>query len=193
MKIDLRLVGGVRAGLVSLDVPASSNEGTISEAQYDKDVQLLRTKLQRMTARYMGEINDSPPSRPHPPPPVEVEADRASPGVRGLATSLPQLRTARTMRRSDGTAGPKKSRGAYGHPPLLSEISPRTVISPRVAAAADAFDEGHQRRWDQAEGLLMAVTRDPSHEAKALALSEATEALFRGRYHERIEIEGVKR
>ena len=97
------------------------------------------------------------------------------------------------MRRSDGAAGPKKSRGAYGHPPLLSEISPRTVISPRVAAAADAFDEGHQRRWDQAEGLLMAVTRDPSHEAKALALSEATEALFRGRYHERIEIEGVKR
>ena len=199
----LAVSGGMRAGLVSLSVSPGPKEGTITAAQFEKDVQGLRTRLLKMTARYMAEINESPPPGPRQPPapaPLEVEVEhatgRGSPSMRGLATALPQLHTARSMRiRGEGGGGPKKSRGAYGHPPLRSELPPRAMarIPPRITAAADAFDKGHQRRWDQAEGLMMAISRDPTHEAKAVALSGATEELFRGRYAERIELEGLKR
>jgi len=96
--------------------------------------------------------------------------------------------------RAERPERPKKNRGAYAHPPLRAEMPPlHSHWPPKVADAADSFDKLHTQRWDQAEGLIFSLQRDPTHIAKQDAYSLATMELMMSRFKEPIELQGVKR
>lgn len=117
----------------------------------------------------------------------------ASPGLDG-GLNIPSqdraLRKARAAKqRAERAERPKKNRGAHANPPLRTEGT--IPVPPRTANAADAFDHQHIRRWDQAEGVLLALGRDNTHAAKQNAYEIAIMELFMNRYSEPTSLRGI--
>lgn len=97
--------------------------------------------------------------------------------------------------RVDRDARPTKKRGAHVHAPLRLETLPSWPYEwpRRVAEAGDAFDRRHRKRWDQAEGVYNALSRDLTHLAKQDAFEQMTLELRLNRFTIPSSLEGVKR
>jgi len=105
------------------------------------------------------------------------------------------MRRARAAKqRSERSERKTKVRGAHAHPPLRSELPPwKTSWPPRTADAADAFDRSYHKRWDEAESVLVSLSRDLTHLAKRDAFEIATMELMMSRYKEPVELERITR
>lgn len=138
---------------------------------------------------------DAPPTEPNAGPAAAAPAA----GMVDVASLLPSLHAARASRRRGGggseSSKGKKSRGPYASAPLRIEALPawKTEWPAKVGSAADRFDRAHQRRWDHAEGLILALSGDTTHLAKQEALHDVTIEIFRGRYAEPVELTGIRR
>ena len=113
----------------------------------------------------------------------------------GDGPSRAQIKRERAaQQRAQRVARPQKLRGAHAHPPLRSEKPPwKSQLPPRTADAADAFDRTHKGRWDGAESVYFALSRDMTHIRKKEAFEVGVMELFMNRYKEPSELEGVQR
>ena len=120
----------------------------------------------------------------------------ASSGGSSLATD-DELRRRRARRqKEERSERPAKKRGAHVHPPLKSlapEEMPWHPLPAKAVIAADNFDRRHCNRWDSAEGLYFALSRDSTHLAKQDAIDISLMELRMNRFHVPATLDGVSR
>ena len=106
-----------------------------------------------------------------------------------------QARRARAAKQRAERAGrPPKNRGAHANPPLRSEVPAwKQSLPSKTADAADKFDRQQLQRWDQAESVYFALSRDLTHIAKQQAYDLALMELMMNRYAEPTNLAGVQR
>lgn len=113
------------------------------------------------------------------------------------ATAEAALRRVRRARqRAERLPRPEHKRGAHAHEESLMATvlpHPQQGCPPKMAKAAEAFDRRHRRRWDQAEQLCHALSRDVNHAAKHSAFEAATWEIRLNRFYTVDDLVGVPR
>jgi hypothetical protein len=113
----------------------------------------------------------------------------------GSTATAGALKAARARRqRLERAERPVKKRGAHVHEPLRTEVPPWLPCwTPKVVEAANTFDRRHRRRWDSAENVYFALSRDLTHLAKQDAFDLATMEIRFNRFSEKESLDGVQR